>query len=83
MVEQGHRLRSYRRASQYVQRSDQPAYTARLTLSVDPSWLAHFVDLSRYFGGEVLLDSISAHSVEWYEKPGQLSLVSDDPCLTH
>jgi hypothetical protein len=37
---------------------------------------AHFCDLSRYFGGEVDLETIMAHSVEWYEKPGQLSKVS-------
>lgn len=36
---------------------------------------AHFCDLSRYFGGEVDLETIMAHSVEWYEKPGQLSKV--------
>jgi predicted dehydrogenase len=33
----------------------------------------HFVDLSRYFGGEVDLESIMAHSIEWYEEPGKLS----------
>lgn len=36
----------------------------------------HFCDLSRYFGGEVRLPSIMAHSLEWYEVPGQLSKVS-------
>ncbi|EOR04590.1 hypothetical protein E3P92_04128 [Wallemia ichthyophaga] len=33
----------------------------------------HFCDLSRYFGGDVKLDSVQAHSVEWDEEPGQLS----------
>lgn len=37
--------------------------------------IAHFCDLSRYFGGRVDLASIMAHSVEWYEKPGKLSKV--------
>lgn len=36
----------------------------------------HFVDLSRYFGGEVDLESIMAHSIEWYEQPGKLSKVN-------
>jgi predicted dehydrogenase len=35
----------------------------------------HLCDLSRYFGGEVDLASILAHSVEWYEDPGRLSKV--------
>ncbi|KAF8587461.1 hypothetical protein K439DRAFT_1338061 [Ramaria rubella] len=33
----------------------------------------HFCDLSRYFGGEVLLPSVTAHTVEHDETPGQLS----------
>lgn len=36
----------------------------------------HFCDLSRYFGGEVRLPSIMAHSLEWYEEPGRLTKVS-------
>lgn len=36
----------------------------------------HLCDLSRYFGGDVDLESIFAHSVEWYEKPGKLAHVS-------
>lgn len=36
---------------------------------------AHFCDLSRYFAGEVDLDTVMAHSIEWYEKPGQLTKV--------
>ncbi|ORX35106.1 putative oxidoreductase C terminal-domain-containing protein [Kockovaella imperatae] len=38
----------------------------------------HFVDLSRYFGGEIDLPSIAAHSIEWYERPGQLSKIRVD-----
>lgn len=38
----------------------------------------HFCDLSRYFGGDVELDSVKAHSVEWYEKPGALSRIPVD-----
>lgn len=34
------------------------------------------MDLSRYFGGEVRLGSIMAHSLEWNEAPGKLSKVS-------
>ena len=33
----------------------------------------HFCDLSRYFGGDVDISSVSAHSLEWHEQPGQLS----------
>jgi len=38
----------------------------------------HFCDLSRYFGGDVDVDSVVAHSVEWYEKPGELSKIPVD-----
>nr|XP_031862719.1 uncharacterized protein CI109_001731 [Kwoniella shandongensis]KAA5529791.1 hypothetical protein CI109_001731 [Kwoniella shandongensis] len=38
----------------------------------------HFCDLSRYFGGDVDVDSVVARSVEWYEKPGQLSKIPID-----
>ncbi|CAD6583923.1 MAG: hypothetical protein TREMPRED_003679 [Tremellales sp. Tagirdzhanova-0007] len=38
----------------------------------------HFCDLSRYFGGDVDIDSVVARSVEFYEKPGQLSKVPVD-----
>ncbi|BEJ11550.1 hypothetical protein CspHIS471_0200100 [Cutaneotrichosporon sp. HIS471] len=41
----------------------------------------HFCDLSRYFGGEVDMDSIMAHSLEWYEKPGHLTKMSVDESL--
>ena len=33
----------------------------------------HFCDLSRYFGGDVDISSVTAHSLEWYENPGQLN----------
>ncbi|KAI0302233.1 putative oxidoreductase C terminal-domain-containing protein [Russula brevipes] len=33
----------------------------------------HFCDLSRYFGGDVDISSVTAHSLEWHENPGQLS----------
>ena len=38
----------------------------------------HFCDLSRYFGGDVDIDSVVAHSVEWDEAPGKLSKMSID-----
>jgi predicted dehydrogenase len=38
----------------------------------------HFCDLSRYFGGEVDMSTVSAHSLEWDEKPGHLSKVPID-----
>ncbi|KAJ9112820.1 hypothetical protein QFC20_002148 [Naganishia adeliensis] len=38
----------------------------------------HFCDLSRYFGGDVDVSSVVAHSVEWDEAPGQLSKIPVD-----
>lgn len=38
----------------------------------------HFCDLSRYFGGDVEIDSVVAKSVEFYEQPGKLSKVPVD-----
>lgn len=38
----------------------------------------HFVDLSRYFGGDVDLDSVQAHALEWYEEAGELSVIPVD-----
>lgn len=64
-MEQGDRSGTYRRASQYVR-----VLTVLTT--------AHFVDLSRYFAGEVNLASVKAHAVEWNEKPGQLSQIQID-----
>ena len=40
----------------------------------------HVCDLSRYFAGEVDISSISACTIEWDEKPGDLSYI-DDKCL--
>jgi len=38
----------------------------------------HFCDLSRYFGGDVDISTVSAHSLEWDEQPGQLSKIGFD-----
>jgi len=38
----------------------------------------HFCDLSRYFGGDVVVPSVQAHSLEFYEAPGKLSKVPID-----
>ena len=38
----------------------------------------HFCDLSRYFGGEVDISSVTAHSLEWDEDAGHLSKVPID-----
>ncbi|KAG6832363.1 hypothetical protein H0H92_002631 [Tricholoma furcatifolium] len=38
----------------------------------------HFCDLSRYFGGEVDITTVSAHSLEWDENAGRLSKISVD-----
>lgn len=38
----------------------------------------HFCDLSRYFGGEVDIASVSAHSLEWDEEAGHLSKIPID-----
>lgn len=38
----------------------------------------HFCDLSRYFGGDVEIASVQAHSVEWDEEPGRLSKIRID-----
>ncbi|KAF7791305.1 hypothetical protein EIP86_002319 [Pleurotus ostreatoroseus] len=38
----------------------------------------HFCDLSRYFGGDVDMSTVSAHSLEWYENAGQLSKIVID-----
>ncbi|PSR74105.1 hypothetical protein PHLCEN_2v10061 [Hermanssonia centrifuga] len=38
----------------------------------------HFCDLSRYFGGDVDISTVSAHSLEWYENAGQLSKMQVD-----
>ncbi|KZT57044.1 hypothetical protein CALCODRAFT_496713 [Calocera cornea HHB12733] len=38
----------------------------------------HFCDLSRYFGGEIDIPSVSAHSLEFYEPAGHLSKIGFD-----
>ncbi|KAL0946962.1 hypothetical protein HGRIS_013116 [Hohenbuehelia grisea] len=38
----------------------------------------HFCDLSRYFGGEVDISSVQAHSLEWDEPAGKLSKMRVD-----
>lgn len=38
----------------------------------------HFCDLSRYFGGEVDIESVTAHSLEWDEEAGRLSKMPVD-----
>lgn len=38
----------------------------------------HFCDLSRYFGGEVDLSTVMAHSLEHFEPAGQLSRIPVD-----
>ena len=38
----------------------------------------HFCDLSRYFGGEVDIATVTAHSLEWYEPAGKLSKMAID-----
>lgn len=38
----------------------------------------HFCDLSRYFGGDVDISTVTAHSLEWYENAGVLSKQSID-----
>jgi len=41
----------------------------------------HFVDLSRYFGGEAILESVQAHSLEFYEEAGKLDVIPIDESL--
>jgi predicted dehydrogenase len=38
----------------------------------------HFCDLSRYFGGEVDIASVTAHSLDWDENAGRLSAMRVD-----
>ena len=33
----------------------------------------HFCDLSRYFGGDVDIATVSAHALDWDDAPGKLS----------
>ncbi|PPQ76466.1 hypothetical protein CVT24_013213 [Panaeolus cyanescens] len=41
----------------------------------------HFCDLSRYFGGDVDIPSVRAHTVEWNDTPGRLSRQTIDESL--
>jgi predicted dehydrogenase len=42
----------------------------------------HFCDLSRYFGGEVDINTVVAHSLEWDENAGHLSkMVVDETAI--
>lgn len=38
----------------------------------------HFCDLSRYFGGEIQIDTVQGHSLEWDEPAGVLSKIAID-----
>lgn len=38
----------------------------------------HFCDLSRYFGGDVDIQTVQAHAVGWNEAPGKLSKIGID-----
>ncbi|KAG8715602.1 hypothetical protein FRC11_002489 [Ceratobasidium sp. 423] len=66
-------------------------YIAAYERSTKPDWwdksrdqgpvieqATHFCDLSRYFGGDVDISSVMAHSVEWDEEPGHLSKIPID-----
>lgn len=42
----------------------------------------HFCDLSRYFGGDVDMSTVQAHSLEWDENAGHLSkMVVDETAI--
>ena len=38
----------------------------------------HFCDLSRYFGGDVDIQTVQAHAVGWDEGPGKLAKIPID-----
>ena len=38
----------------------------------------HFCDLSRYFGGDVDIQTVQAHALVWDEAPGKLSKIGID-----
>ncbi|AAW46906.1 hypothetical protein CNBM2420 [Cryptococcus deneoformans B-3501A] len=69
-------------SARYVMAYEHSAKIAWWTKSVDCGPIVeqatHFCDLSRYFAGEVDLDTVMAHSIEWYEKPGQLTKIPFD-----
>ncbi|GAA5879160.1 hypothetical protein JCM1840_006213 [Sporobolomyces johnsonii] len=66
-------------------------YTASYAKIAKPAWwmkskdcgpiveqATHFIDLSRYFGGDVDMDSVQAHALEWDEPAGDLSVIPVD-----
>ncbi|KAK4703353.1 hypothetical protein P7C70_g2865, partial [Phenoliferia sp. Uapishka_3] len=66
-------------------------YVSTYSAVVNPAWwnketyggpiveqATHFIDLSRYFGGDVLLETVQATSLEWYDEAGKLSEVNVD-----
>ncbi len=64
-----------------------PHYFTRQCVQPDTAFLSHgpiveqgthFCDLSRYFGGDVDISSVSAHSLDWDEKAGRLSKMRID-----
>ncbi|OCF59345.1 NAD binding dehydrogenase [Kwoniella mangroviensis CBS 10435] len=69
-------------SARYVMAYEHSVKVAWWTKSVDCGPIVeqatHFCDLSRYFAGEVDLSTVMAHSVEWYEKPGQLTKIPFD-----
>ncbi|WWC65535.1 uncharacterized protein I303_108153 [Kwoniella dejecticola CBS 10117] len=69
-------------SARYVMAYEHSAKVAWWTKSIDCGPIVeqatHFCDLSRYFAGEVDLGTVMAHSVEWYEKPGQLTKIPFD-----
>jgi predicted dehydrogenase len=54
--------------------------SAKSTFSAGPviEQGTHFCDLSRYFGGDVDISSVVAHSLEWDEEPGKLRKIAFD-----
>ncbi|RXW24164.1 hypothetical protein EST38_g1732 [Candolleomyces aberdarensis] len=54
--------------------------SCRLIISAGPiiEQGTHFCDLSRYFGGEVDISTVEAHSLEWDENAGHLSKLTID-----
>lgn len=54
--------------------------SSRLIISAGPiiEQGTHFCDLSRYFGGEVDISTVEAHSLEWDENAGKLSKMTID-----
>lgn len=57
---------------------DSPKITFRSSAGPIVEQGTHFCDLSRYFGGEVDISSVTAHSLEWDENAGHLSKMRID-----